>query len=68
MTVSPTFTALTERFPLGTKVLNFGVKAEVVGYNDHGGLMFHLELAERNANGKLRRSHWLADPAKCEII
>ena len=65
-----TLSALTERFPLGCEVINLGsIKAEVVGYNDHGGCgQPDLLLAECKPSGRLSRSRWTANPAKCQRV
>lgn len=66
MATIQTLQALRECFPLGCEVLNLGcVRAKVVGYDDHGGLMLTLTLVEVKPDGRVGRSRWIAPPEKC---
>ena len=55
-------------FPIGAKVINLGsIEAYVKGYVDHGDGNPQLLLHEKRPNGKFKRSHWEANPAKTRL-
>lgn len=59
---------LESRFPIGAKVINLGsIEAYVKGYIEHCDGSFALLLHEKRPNGKFRRSHWEANPEKCQL-
>ena len=61
-------TQLEAQFPIGTKVINLGcIEAYVKGYVDHVDGSCDLLLHEKRPDGKFKRSHWCADPAKCRV-
>jgi len=62
---------MASNFPVGSVVVNFGVRAKVVALfaSAHGVTVEETGwpiLKALGADGKARGGKWLADPAKCE--
>lgn len=51
---------LREDFPVGIHVINFGFRAEVIGYHSLAKMLVVQDVHDGQK--------WLADPYKCEIV
>ena len=67
MTTNTTISALRERFPIGSEIINLGcIRAVVEVHNILAGNHILLVCREIKPDGRLARGRFSADPGKCE--